>query len=56
MKKTFLISVILLITSISFAQTPYTNQVFKPEIKSVEFTNSKKILRSPLSNLTLASN
>src|ERR1700759_2356841 len=43
MKKVVFISVFLvLITSISFAQTPYTNQVFKPEIKSVEFYNTKK--------------
>src|SRR5579859_3188062 len=28
--------------SSSFAQSPYTNQVLKPEIKTVEFFNTKK--------------
>ena len=26
----------------SFAQSPYTNQVLRPEIKTVEFFNTKK--------------
>lgn len=52
MKKTFRISVfLLLITSISFAQTPYTNQVFKPEIRSVEFYNTKKNPSFPIIKL-----
>ena len=50
-KVIFFVSLILLITVQAFAQSPYTNQVFKPEIKSVEFYNSKKDPSFPIIKL-----
>jgi hypothetical protein len=50
-KKAFCISVISLISLLSFAQTPFSNQVFRPEIKSVEFYNTQKDPSFPLIHL-----
>ena len=41
-KKIFSSAVALFIAIHSFAQSPYTNQVLKPEIKTVEFFNTQK--------------
>ena len=51
MKKAFCIAIVLFITVTSFAQSPYNNQVFRPEIKSVEFYNTKKEPSFPLIRL-----
>jgi hypothetical protein len=48
MKNISCISILLFIVINSFAQSPYTNQVFRPEIKSVEFYNTKKEPSFPL--------
>ena len=46
--------IIFLIFSIpTFAQSQYSNQVFRPEIKSVEFYNTKKKPSFPVINLNL---
>jgi hypothetical protein len=50
-KKAFCVSIIFFISSLSFAQTPYSNQVFRSEIKSVEFYNTKKEPSFPLVRL-----
>ncbi|MFI5139693.1 MAG: DUF5103 domain-containing protein [Sphingobacteriales bacterium] len=44
-------SVFLFITAKSFAQTPYDNTVFRPEIKSVEFYNTAKQASFPIITL-----
>src|SRR3569833_616990 len=41
-KKILSVAFALSITLHSFAQSPYTNQVLRPEIKTVEFFNTKK--------------
>ncbi|WP_426668331.1 DUF5103 domain-containing protein [Mucilaginibacter sp. McL0603] len=50
-KRILSVSIILLTASISFAQSAYNNQVFRPEIKSVEFYNTKKNPSFPLIRL-----
>jgi hypothetical protein len=50
-KKAFCVSVISFISLLSFAQTPYSNQVYRPEIKSVEFYNTQKDPSFPLIHL-----
>jgi len=42
---------LLLFSASSFAQSPYENQVFRPEIKSVEFYNAKKPASFPIITL-----
>jgi hypothetical protein len=49
--KPAIVSLLLLFTSYSFAQTPYDNNVYKPEIKSVEFYNTKKQASFPIIKL-----
>jgi hypothetical protein len=52
MKKIFTVSAILVfIASVAFAQSTYINQVFRPQIKSVEFYNTKKNPSFPLIHL-----
>lgn len=51
MKRILAVSIILLIATISFAQSAYNNQVFRPDIKSVEFYNTKKNPSFPLIRL-----
>lgn len=51
MKKFFIPLVLFLIAGKAFAQTPYDNIVYKPEIKSVEFFNTKKQASFPVFNL-----
>jgi hypothetical protein len=51
MKRILAVSVILITATISFAQSAYNNQVFRPEIKSVEFYNTKKNPSFPLIRL-----
>ncbi|MEO6849552.1 MAG: DUF5103 domain-containing protein, partial [Mucilaginibacter sp.] len=51
MKKALFISITLLIATTLFAQSPYSNQVFNPAIKSVEFYNTKKQPSFPLIHL-----
>jgi hypothetical protein len=51
MKRILAISIILLTATISFAQSAYNNQVFRPEIKSVEFYNTKKNPSFPIIRL-----
>ena len=46
-----LILLLLLLTSTSFAQSPYTDNVFIPAIKSVEFYNTSKQASFPAINL-----
>ncbi|BAU55348.1 type IX secretion system plug protein [Mucilaginibacter gotjawali] len=46
-----IILILLILTSISFAQSPYTDSVYHPEIKSVEFYNTKKQASFPLITL-----
>jgi len=41
-KKILSAAFVLFIAIHSFAQSPYTNQVFRPEIRTVEFFNTKK--------------
>ncbi|WP_295671033.1 DUF5103 domain-containing protein [uncultured Mucilaginibacter sp.] len=53
MKKPYILFFLLLINAICFAQSPYTDSVYHPEIKSVEFYNTKKQASFPL--ITLAS-
>jgi hypothetical protein len=45
---------LLFITSKAFSQTPYTNDVFKPNIKSVEFYNTQKKPSFPIIKLNSA--
>ncbi|HTD99908.1 MAG TPA: DUF5103 domain-containing protein [Mucilaginibacter sp.] len=54
MKNISCISILLFIIINSFAQSPYTNQVFRPELKSVEFYNTKKQPSFPLIRLNSA--
>jgi hypothetical protein len=42
---------LLIVSSPSFAQTPYDNTVYKPEIKTVEFYNAKKQASFPIITL-----
>jgi hypothetical protein len=51
MKRILAASIILVTATISFAQSAYNNQVFRPEIKSVEFYNTKKNPSFPLIRL-----
>ncbi len=54
MKKLYLLSFLLFIAASAFAQSPYGNAVFDPEIKSVEFYNTAKQGSFPI--ITLGSN
>lgn len=47
-RKIFFAAVFSLFCFSAFAQTPYENNVFKPEIKSVEFYNTKKEASFPI--------
>jgi hypothetical protein len=47
-KGLFLFILIIWSSKTSFAQAPYSNNVFKPEIKSVEFYNSKEVASFPI--------
>ena len=51
MKRVFFVSIILFITKVLFAQTIYNNEVFRPEIKSVELYNTKKHPSFPIIKL-----
>jgi len=51
MKRIFSVAIVLFTATISFAQSAYNNQVFRPEIKSVEFYNTKKNPSFPLIKL-----
>jgi hypothetical protein len=51
MKKFYIVFPFLFIAAKIFAQAPYENQVFRPEIKSVEFYNIKKKASFPLITL-----
>jgi len=51
MKKPYIIFFLLLITAKSFAQTSYTDSVYRPEIKSIECYNTKKQASFPLITL-----
>jgi hypothetical protein len=51
MKNIFCVTTLVLFFLSSFAQSPYINQVFRPEIKSVEFYNAKKEPSFPLIKL-----
>ena len=51
MKKLYIIFFLLFITAKSFAQSPYDNVVFRPEIKSVEFYNTAKQASFPIITL-----
>lgn len=51
MIKSFYILFLVVIVNQAFAQTPYSNQVFRSEIKSVEFYNTKKQPSFPLIRL-----
>src|SRR3978361_2237846 len=50
-KRAFCISIIFFISSLSFAQTSNNNQVFRSDIKSVEFYNTEKDPSFPLIHL-----
>jgi hypothetical protein len=50
-KRTLFVFIAVLSASIAFAQSIYTNQVFRPEIKSVEFFNTKKQPSFPIIRL-----
>ncbi|MDB5024148.1 MAG: hypothetical protein JWP78_1903 [Mucilaginibacter sp.] len=54
MKKAFCISIIFFICSRCLAQTVYNNQVFRSEIKSVEFYNTQKAPSFPIIRLNSA--
>jgi len=50
--KVFIITLLIfLFNSNSFAQSPYDNAVFRPEIKSIEFYNTKKQASFPIITL-----
>ena len=51
MKRYLKLLLLLFITSKVFSQTPYTNDVFKPNIKSVEFYNIQKEPSFPIIKL-----
>ena len=51
MKRFYLSLLLLFATASSFAQSPYDNAVFKPEIKSVEFYNASKKASFPIITL-----
>jgi len=51
MKSALVLFLNVSLCSFSFAQTPYENAVFRPEIKSVEFYNTKKQGSFPLITL-----
>jgi hypothetical protein len=51
MKRFFIPLILLLCAAKTFAQTPYDNNVYKPEIKSVEFYNADKKASFPIITL-----
>ncbi|MDB5137746.1 MAG: hypothetical protein JWP37_4349 [Mucilaginibacter sp.] len=51
MRFVVILSFALLFAISTFAQSPYSNQVFRPEIKSVEFYNTKKEPSFPIIKL-----
>ncbi|MDR3697294.1 DUF5103 domain-containing protein [Mucilaginibacter sp.] len=51
MRKPYILLFLLSITAKCFAQSPYTDSIYQPEIKSVEFYNTKKQASFPLITL-----